>query len=98
DDDAALTRLELRDVLAVLDQRDDLAGGSLGVVAEELGRAELFLQLEPQGRARILAGAGRGLPRLGALALHGGGEPLGVDADAAGFQRVLGEVEGKAIS
>ena len=90
--------LSSENALAVLDQRNDLAGGGLGVVAEELGGAELFLQLEPQGLGRGLAGAGPGLPRLGALALHAGGKSLGVDADAAGFQRVLGEVEGEAVS
>src|SRR4029077_20241447 len=79
DDDAAHPGFELRDALAILDQRNDLAGGGLGVVTEELGSADLFLQLDPQGLGRRLAGAGPGLPRLGALALHGGGKAPGVD-------------------
>ena len=98
DDDAALACLERLDTRAVLDERDDLARRGLGLVAEELGGAELFLELEPQRLGRGLAGARPGLARLGALALHGGGEALRIDADAAGLQRVLGEVVGEAVS
>ena len=98
DDDAALAFLQSIDARAVLDQRDDPARRRLGLVAEEFGRAELFLQLEPEGFGRGLARARPGLPRLGALLLHGGGEALGIDADPARLQRVLGEVVGKAVS
>ena len=97
DDGAALAGLQRLDALAVLDQRHDLAGGGLGLVTEELGGAELLLQLEPQRLGGGLAGARPGLPRLGALALHGRGEAFGIDADAARLQRILGQVEGKAV-
>ena len=75
----------------------DFAGRGLGLVAQEFGGAELLFQLEPQAFGRRLAGARPGFPRLGALALHGGGETRCVDADALGFQRVLGEIVGEAI-
>ena len=48
DDDCRLVaRLQRLGFLAVLHQRDDLACGRLGVVAEELGGAGLLLDLEP---------------------------------------------------
>ncbi len=98
DDDAALALLQLLHPRAVLDQRHDLARGRFGLVAEELGGAELLFQLEPERIGRGLAGAGPGFPRLGALALHGRGKALRVDAKPARFQRVLGQVVGKAVS
>src|SRR5262245_5787544 len=55
DDRATVAGLQLGDALAVLDQRYDLAGRGLGVITEELGRAQLLLQLEPQGLGRGLA-------------------------------------------
>ena len=83
DDDAALALLQRFTALAVLDQRHDLARRRFGLVAEELRRADLLPQLEPERLGRGLAGAGPGLPRLRPLALHGGGEALRVDPDAA---------------
>ncbi len=47
DHDAALAFIQHVDPHAVLDDRHDLGGGGLGLVAEELGGAELLLQLEP---------------------------------------------------
>ena len=58
----------------------------------------LLLQLEPERVGRGLAGAGPGFPRLRPLALHGRGKALRVDAKPARFQRVLGQVVGKAVS
>src|SRR5215471_359355 len=54
-DDAALARLQLLNALAVHDQSHDLARGRLGLVAEELGRADLLLELEPKALRRGLA-------------------------------------------
>ncbi len=98
DDDTALAFLQSIDAGAVLDQRDDPARRRLGLVAEELGRAELFLQFEPESFGRGLARSRPRLPRLGALLVHGGGETFRIDADPARLQRVLGQVVGKAIS
>ena len=97
DDDRRLVAgLEAFHLLAVLDESDDLARRGLRLVAEELGRAGLLLQLEPDRLGRRLAGALPRLARLGLLPLHRRAEGLGVDADAARAQRVLGQVEGKA--
>jgi hypothetical protein len=48
------------------ERRDDALGG-LGVVAEELGRAELLAQRRTRRLGRRLAGAGPGGARLGLL-------------------------------
>ena len=97
DHEAVLAGLELRDLLAVLQQRQHDALGGLGVVAEELGRADALLDAEPDGLRRRLARAGPGRARLLALALHGGVEGIRVDADAARLQRVLRQVEREAV-
>ena len=72
DDDRALValveRLRLR---AVLDQRQHRRLGALGVVAEELGRAEPVAQLEPHALGRRIARARPARARLRALPLHG---------------------------
>ena len=52
---------------------------------------------EPHLVGGRLAGAGPGLAGLGALALHGRVEGVRIDGHALGAQRVLGEVEGKAV-
>ena len=96
-DEAAFAGLEARHFLAVLDQREHHALGGLGVVAEELGRAELVAQREPH---RLRGGVARARPvlaGLGALALHGGLERCGVDADIAAAQRILRQVEREAV-
>ncbi|HVL72418.1 MAG TPA: alanine--tRNA ligase, partial [Beijerinckiaceae bacterium] len=81
--------------LVVLNQTPFYAeSGGLGVVAEELGRAEALAQAEPDRLGGGLARSGPGGPRLLALAFHRRGEGVRVDADAAGFQGVLGQVEG----
>ena len=79
------------------DERARDALGGLGLVAEELGRAETLAQREPHRLGRRLARARPGLARLGALALHRRGEAVGVDAHAARAQRVLRQVERKAV-
>ncbi len=88
---------ERADLRAVAHQRGDDALGGLGVVAEELGRADALAQREPDGLGRRLAGTRPGLARLGALALHRGLKAGIVDAETAGAQRVLGQVEREAI-
>ena len=57
----------------------------------------LLAQAEPHRLGRRIARAGPGGARLLALALHGGVEAFGVDGDAARLERVLGQVERKAV-
>src|SRR5690606_18038414 len=85
------------DLAAVADKGGDDALGGFGFVAEELGRADAVADREPDGLGRGLAGAGPIGAGLGLLALHGGGEAIGIDGDAALAQRVLGQVERKAV-
>ncbi len=73
-----------------------MPSASSRVVAEELRRAGALADAEPDGLGGRLAGAGPGLAGLGALALHRLVEGRGVDADAAGAQRVLRQVEREA--
>ncbi len=96
-DGAALAGLEAFDLLAVLHQCARHAFGGLGLVAEEFGGAEFLAQREPDILGRCLAGAGPCRARLFALPVHRVGEGGDVDADAARFQRVLGEIERKAV-
>ena len=88
---------EAVDVLAVLHQRRDHAFGALGLVAQKFGGAEFFAQRKPDVLAGGIAGARPCRARLGALPFHRVGEGGDVDADAAVAQRVLGEVERKAV-
>ena len=98
DDDRALVALaELLDLGAVLDQRQHLRLGDLGLVAEELRRAVPVAQREPDALRRRLAGPDPARARLGALPLHRIGEARQVDADAARLQRVLRQVEREAV-
>ena len=83
DDGAALAFLERRHFLAVAHQRGDDALGGFGLVAEELGGADLFAQREPHRLVGGLARARPGGARLLALALHRVGEGRDIDADAA---------------
>ena len=82
DHGAARAGLEPEGLGALMQKRDDRALALLGVVAQKLGRADALLEREPDGLGRRLAGAGPGLARLGALALHGGLEAGLVDGDA----------------
>src|SRR5689334_4456935 len=81
----------------VLDDRLDDAFGALGGIAEKLACAMLFAQLEPDGFCRLIAGAGPMRARFGLLALHGIGEAAEIDADFAGAQRILRQVEREAV-
>ena len=83
--------------LPSLHQGRDDAFGALGLVAQKFGGAELFAQREPDVLARGVAGARPRRARLGALPFHRIGEGGDVDADAARAQRVLRQVERKAI-
>ena len=65
--------------IAVLDDRADHALGGLGVVAEEVGRADPLAQGEPDRLGRRLARARPGAARLGPLTLHRGVEAREVD-------------------
>ena len=81
---AGLAGLQLGDFLAVADERRDDAFGGLGLVAEELGRAELLAERKPRGRSRGLARSPttRRAPS-GLLLLHRRVEGVEIDADAA---------------
>ena len=87
----------LRRARALDDDGPHHALGALGGVAEELAGAELVAKLEPDRLGRRGARTGPGGAGLGALARHGLIEALGVDGDTAAAERVLGEVEGKAV-
>ncbi|EGY00849.1 hypothetical protein AZA_84542 [Nitrospirillum viridazoti Y2] len=97
-DDDVLAGGGLVQLVAVAVQHGrDLALGVLGVVAQELGGAQLILQLEPHPLGRGLAAAGPGLARLGPLTLHGGGEAIDLDGAIAAAQHVLRQVQGEAV-
>ncbi len=97
DDRGVAAGLGLLNRLAVDDDGDDLALGDMGVIAQELGSADLLAQLEPHLLGRGLARADPALARLGALALHRRSEGVGRHLAAAGAQHVLGEVEREAV-
>ena len=81
---------------AVDHQRGDLALGLLGVIAQELGGAVLFGQLEPDGRIRGLSGT-RPCGTGHALLLgHRHVEPFGLHRAALFAQRVLCQVQRKS--
>src|SRR4029453_2969566 len=61
------------------------------------GGPGLSPQENPPPRGGGAPRAGPGGARLLALALHRGVERIGIDGDAARLERVLGEVEGKAV-
>ncbi|MNU71875.1 hypothetical protein D3C71_613170 [compost metagenome] len=83
--------------LAVLDDRLNDAFGGFSIVTEEFGRAELFLQFEPDGFGRLVAGAGPVRASFRLLALHGVGEAGNIDADLTGAQRILRQIERETI-
>ncbi len=89
--------LGARDRLAVDHQAHDLRLGGLMLVAQELGGAQGFAQLEPDARLGLLAGALPAGARLGPLALHGRLEAGEIDGHALGAQGVLGQIERKAV-
>ena len=97
DEKADLAGLQLLHLGAVLQERQHDALGGLGLVAEELRRADALADAEPHRFGRGLAGAGPGGAGLLALALHGDVEDLRIDADAAGLQSVLRQVEREAV-
>ena len=98
DDDAAVALFELFDARPILDQRDDLARGSLRLVAEKFRGAEILLEFVPKPFRGRLARTGPRLTCLGALPLHGRGEGGSIHADTFGLQRVLGEIVRKPVS
>lgn len=85
------------DRLPADDDRPHFAFGDLGVVAQELGRAGFVSDREPHRFGRGLARPGPGLARVLALARHRPGEALDIDGTALGAERVLGEIERKAV-
>ena len=97
DDRAGLAGLQAFDLVAVLHQRADHAFGGLGLVAQEFGGAEFLAQRKPDVLGGGIAASGPGRARLLALPVHRVGEGGDIDADAARFQRVLGEIERKAV-
>ncbi len=78
-------------------QRNDLALGAFGIVAEKLGHAVLLGDVEPDRLIGHLARSGPGGARLGLLGRHGRIEPLGIDGAPLLAQRVLRQIERKAI-
>ncbi len=76
------------------DGRDD-ALGLLGFITQKLRRADAILDGVPDCLGRSFARPGPRLARLGALTLHGLRERSRIDADAAGAQRVLRQIERK---
>ncbi len=96
-DGAAVAFFQRIDFLAVAHERGDDAFGAFGLVAEEFGAADFFADAEPHRLVGGLAGARPRRARLLALLLHGVGEGRDIDADAARPQRVLGEIERKAV-
>src|SRR5579864_4989313 len=81
DQRSALARFQRLDLDAVLDDRANDALRPLGLVAQELGRADALAQGIPDRLGRRLARARPGAAGLGALAVHGGVEPLDVDGE-----------------
>ena len=96
DQPAGLAGLERRRFLAVDDDRRDLALGALGVVAQELGGADLLAHVEPDRLVGRVARAGPRRARLGALLVHRLLEARRVDGDVARAQHVLRQVEREA--
>src|SRR5580704_1567903 len=94
----AFARREFFDLDAVLDDRAYDALGGLGLVTEELGRADALAQGIPARFGRRLPGACPGAARLGALALHRGVEAPDVDRKPAGAQSVLRQIERETVS
>ena len=82
--------------VATDDQRQHLALGGLGVVAEELGRAVPLREVEPDALVGRLAGAGPGGAGLRLLPGHRRVEAGDVDAAVSLAKRVLGQVEREA--
>src|SRR5712692_1381261 len=92
-----LALLERADFLAIAHECRDHALGTLGFVAEKLAGAGFFAQRKPHRLGGGVARARPGGARLFALALHRARERLRVDLDAARPERVLGEIERKAV-
>src|SRR5574337_697774 len=95
---ALLTRPEGVDLGAVLDDRADDSLGRLGVIAEKVRRPDPFAQAEPDGFRGGFARARPGASGFRALPLHRRAEAVEVDRKPARTQRVLGQIERKAIS
>ena len=95
--ESALAFVQPLDLAAVADQCLHHAFRILGLVAEEVGRADLVAQRKPERVGlRFARARPRGAREL-ALPRHRGVEGGGVDADAARLERVLGEVEREAV-
>src|SRR5690606_27560803 len=82
---------------AVLDDGAKDALGGAAVIAEESGGAGILADIEPDGVGRGVAGAGPAGARLLLPLRHRGFEAVEVDGKAARAQRVLGQVERKAV-
>ena len=92
-----VARLEALDETTIRNDTAHDAFRRLGLVAEELGGADLLAQFEPDSLRRRLARPLPGFPRLGFLMLHRLVEGVGVDGHAARFQRVLRQIERKPV-
>src|SRR5262249_59524808 len=89
DDGAALAGAQRIDLVAVLHQRGNDPFGALGLVAEELGRADALLDGKPERLGLRFPRSGPGGARLFALALHRRAEGVSVAGDAAWLERIL---------
>ena len=83
--------------MAVDDDRGDGGVSTVRFVTEELAGADLIAKREPDLFGSCLAGTLPGGAGSLALARHGGIETGLRDAAALGTQRILGQVEGKAV-
>src|SRR5262249_60161192 len=85
------------DLVSVRHEAGNHTFGGFGLLAEELGRADALLDGKPERLGLRLPRSGPGGARLFALALHRRVEGVSVDGDAARLERILRQVEGKAV-
>ena len=77
----------------VLHQRQHLALGGFGIIAQKFGRAVLFGNIEPNRGICRLARACPSGARLGLLFGHGGIKAVGINSAALFAQRILGQIK-----
>jgi hypothetical protein len=97
DDEAFFAFIQHLDHLPPLISAVTTPSAGLGLVAEELGRADFVADREPDFVFTGVPGAGPALPRLGPLLGHRIFEAAQIDMDVAQAQRVLRQVEREAV-
>ena len=83
--------------LAILQDRAHFGFGGFRRIAEELGGAGLFLDVEPDGFGGSFARTLPSLARVVLLLLHRFSEGCGIDRDVAPAQSVLRQIEREAV-